>query len=232
MAIPRGLGRCAWPVTHFAVMQEYGHSRPPVQTDEKARVMVPGCDSLRGWRTVCSARHNSNFVQSIAGDCAPRYRWRSREVLCFAQCLQCSPNRARWVCIRVGVWPGPPEQRFGWNSNITQGVRESSYTSAYRTKVRVTLAQGGKEIEAGRYKAGTPGLDNEKFIRDMITAADSGAACNVNQSLLAIGSFRMNAQVAQFDKNTAKGARRGTDAILVIGSRAGDRVCPWREGVR
>ncbi|CAN7149533.1 RHS repeat-associated core domain-containing protein [Microbacterium sp. LjRoot45] len=97
---------------------------------------------------------------------------------------------------------GPKELTFDARSAITQGLRDSPSARAYAAKVASAISSGGT-ISADRYLAGTPGLENENFLRDIAAITNWENASNVDRSLAVIGSFRMDAQVKQRSGSSA-----------------------------
>ncbi|WP_164743465.1 RHS repeat domain-containing protein [Microbacterium sulfonylureivorans] len=99
-----------------------------------------------------------------------------------------------------GAWK-TKSKTFGPDSRITQGLRDGTLASVYRQKVNAALRSGGELPGPEWQSAGKLSLTNAVLYNDGFTLATYGSASDANRSALVIGSYSLDAVVAQRDGN-------------------------------
>ncbi|PZE62284.1 type IV secretion protein Rhs [Curtobacterium sp. MCPF17_047] len=87
---------------------------------------------------------------------------------------------------------------YGSDSKMTQAVREQLPADQRKNIIRDLKA--GEPVASGYgYNAESPGLDNPNFVRDLVTVATWPIAPEENRTLLALGSYEVEARVVSRD---------------------------------
>jgi RHS repeat-associated protein len=96
-----------------------------------------------------------------------------------------------------------PEMHYGSDTGLVAHLQGMKETVDPQQALRVDLAAGvalvGRPLESG-YDAGTPGLGNDSFRRDMLTYSHWASASNSDRVYAALGSYELDGTVTRIDE--------------------------------